>query len=151
MCSGLQTLQEMCVYADIMKMLLALDCLQHVITRQVFQSTHDFVEAVAFNTDTCMNGKLLEMRTLCNIPEDDKQIKVTWYTWETTEGLPNKVQKSGTLGDVLNFLKTASTKFAHRCFVKKQQSGFFQAKKCWLKQTRKLIEFAENYIAAYQD
>ncbi len=75
-----------------------------------------------------LNGKLLEMRTLCNIPEDDKQIKVTWYTWETTEGLPNKVQKSGTLGDVLNFLKTAATKFVYHCFVKKQQSGCFQAK-----------------------
>lgn len=46
----------------------------------------------------------MEMHTLCNIPEEDKQIKVTWYAWETTEGLPNKVQKSGTLGNVLNFV-----------------------------------------------
>ncbi len=153
----------LCRYHENVK--LALDCLQHVIPRQVFQSTQDFVEAVACNTDSplcmlgqcaeCMNGKLLEMRTLCNIPEDDKQIKVTWYTWETTEGLPNKVQKSGTLGDVLNFLKTAATKFVYHCFVKKQQSGYFQAKKMLAKTDQETVvlqvDFAENYTAAYQD
>ncbi len=102
-----------------------------------------------------MNGKLLEMRTLCNIPEDDKQIKVTWYTWVTTEGLPNKVQKSGTLGDVLHFLKTAATNFVHHCFVKKQQSGCFQAKKMLTKTDQETVvlqvDFAENYTAVYQD
>ncbi len=147
MCSVLQTLQEMCVYADIMKMLV-LYYLQHVIPRQVFQSTQDFVEAVACNTDStlcilgqcadCRNGKLLEMRTLCNIPEEDKQINVTWYSWETTEGLPNKVQKSGTLGDVLNFLKTAATKFVHTVLLKNSKVDFSKPKKCWQKQTRKL-------------
>ncbi len=69
----------LCRYHENVK--LALDCLQHTIPRQVFQSTQDFVEAVACNTDSplcmlgqcaeCMNGKLLEMRTVCNIPEDD--------------------------------------------------------------------------------
>ncbi len=101
-----------------------------------------------------LNGKLLEMRTLCNIPEDDKQIKVTWYTWETTEGLPNKVQKSGTLGDVLHFLKTAATKFVYHCFVKKQQSGCFQAKTMLAKTGQELVlqvDLAENYTAVYQD
>ncbi|RXN14647.1 Sentrin-specific protease 2 [Labeo rohita] len=153
----------LCRYHENIK--LALDCLQHIIPRQAFQSTQDFVEAVACNPESplcmlgqcaeCRNGKLLEMRTLCNIPEDDKQIKATWYAWETKEGLPNKVQKTGTLSDVLNFLKTVATKFVHHCFVKKQQSGFFQAIKLQAKADQETVvlqvDFAENYIAAYQD
>ncbi|KAL0147062.1 hypothetical protein M9458_057586 [Cirrhinus mrigala] len=122
----------------------------------------NFVEAVACNPESplcmlgqcaeCRNGKLLEMRILCNIPEKDKQIKATWHAWETKEGLPNKVQKSGTLSD---FLKTVATKFVHHCFVKKQQSGFFQAKKLQAKADQETVvlqvDFAENYTAAYQD
>ncbi len=44
----------LCRYHENVK--LALDCLQHVIPRLVFQSTQDFVEAVACNTDSplCM-------------------------------------------------------------------------------------------------
>ncbi|CAM4573558.1 unnamed protein product [Leuciscus chuanchicus] len=90
-----------------------------------------------------------------HIPEEDKQMKVTWYTWEATGGLPNKVQKSGTLGDVLDSLKTAATQFLNHCFVKRNQSTFFQAKRKQSKTDKETVvlkvDFAENYTAAYQD
>ncbi len=95
----------LCRYHENVK--LALDCLQHASqgrysrAHRILLKLWPAIQIVPSACAECMNGKLLEMRTLCNIPEDDKQIKVTWYTWETTEGLPNKVQKSGTLGDVL--------------------------------------------------
>ncbi|ROL51976.1 hypothetical protein DPX16_2003 [Anabarilius grahami] len=82
-------------------------------------------------------------------------MNVTWYTWQATGGLPNKVRRSGTLGDVLGFLKAAATKFLHHCFVKRKQSTFFQAKKIQAKSDKETVvlqvDFAENYTAAYQD
>lgn len=100
----------------------------------------------------CRDALLFHMHILSHIPDEEKQLKTTWYIWEAIGGVQVKVQKSGVLGDVLNVLAMTAPQFWRHCFIKRKQSASFEKKAQADGESVVLqVDFAENYTAAYLD
>ena len=110
-----------------------------------------------------MNGECLacgelqlfnEMFTT-KVPQEKLLTPVVWKRWDTHEGRMVRVEKTGTIEDLIVEFSDELPKFLIHSFVKREQSKIFDEIKADAKNNETVavlqVDFAKNFAAVWQD
>ena len=155
-----QTPRNVCTCVYHQNMFLALDAI-HSHIPDIPSYTTEFPSSCLLEPegDLCWFGECTHngcgFAAKYSLPDNVKDSRATWMQWQENNGRMAKIQESGTLEDLYNYICCMSQKFMRHCFVKRQQARKYEEDKKLASTIDGVavlqMDFAENYTCAAQD
>ncbi len=91
-----------------------------------------------------------------SLPDNVKDSRATWMQWQENNGRMVKMQETGTIEDLYNYICPMTPKFMQHSYIKRQQAKKYEEDKILASTINNRVavlqmDFAENYTCTTQD